>query len=314
MRRWLTGSRRLAGLHRRSTIVALVGIVALAGGCARPGGVDGDLLDDWPTMAAPAPYVPEPGRCYVNEFAPTSSLSTDRPVDCAKPHRLETVHVGTFTGAAADLQKPPRAGSGEITTAYADCDAKAREYVGDEWRNGRLRLGVALPTASAWTGGARWYRCDVEELSWAKGEPVPTNRTGSVKGALATADSPLRLGCFDVKLARTGKVDTMHPVDCGKPHNSEFVGVWDARKHGYPEKDRDWLPFYDGCLKRVAAYVGVPEDRNLRARTGVVTVPARSDDWQSGDRQVRCYLWVDGGRFTRSLKGVGPAGLPVPTG
>src|SRR5690606_17255804 len=126
MRRWLTGSRRLAGLHRRSTIVALVGIVALAGGCARPGGVDGDLLDDWPTMAAPAPYVPEPGRCYVNEFAPTSSLSTDRPVDCAKPHRLETVHVGTFTGAAADLQKPPRAGSGEITTAYADCDAKAR--------------------------------------------------------------------------------------------------------------------------------------------------------------------------------------------
>lgn len=307
MRRWFTG------LGRRLAAGTLVGVVTLlVGGCGRPGGVDGELTDDWPAMAAPVPYVPAAGVCYLNDFAPNPPLAADRPVNCAEPHRLETVHVGTFTGAAADSRQPPRPGADHLPTAYAECDAKAREFVGDEWRNGRLRLGIALPTPAAWAGGARWYRCDLEELSWAKGKPGPTNRAGSAKEALAAADSPLRLGCFNVTLVR-GTVDTMLPVDCAKPHNSQFAGVWTARDQGYPQQDRDWLPFYDGCYQRIAAYAGVPEDRNLRSRTGVVTVPAVRDDWRAGDRGVRCYLWVDGGRFTRSLKGAGPAGLPVQT-
>lgn len=308
MRRWLTGP------YQRLTAVALAGVVALAGGCGRPGGVDGDLTDDWPTLAAAMPYVPEAGLCYLNDYALNASLTTSKPVDCAESHRLETVHVGTFTGAAGDLRTPPRIGSEQISTAYADCDAKARAFVGDDWRNGRLRLGIALPTTAAWAGGARWYRCDLEEVSWATGEPNPINRTGSVKEALAAADSPLRLGCFNVKLARTGTVETLQSVDCVKQHNSQFAGVWTARNHGYPVKDKDWLPFYDGCYKQVAAFVGVPEDNNLRSRTGVVTAPAARDDWRAGDRGVRCYLWVEGGQFTRSLKGAGPAGLPVQTG
>lgn len=313
MRRWLTGRGRLTGLGRRLTAVALAGILTLlVGACGRPGGVDGDLTDDWPAMAEPVPYVPAIGVCYSNSFAPNPPLAADRPVDCAERHQLETVHVGTFTGAAADLPQPPRLGTDHLPAAYAECDAKTREFVGDEWRNGRLRLGIALPTPAAWAGGARWYRCDLEELSWAKGDPAPTSRVGSAKGALAAADSPLRLGCFNVSLA-LGTVDTMFPVDCAKPHNSEFAGIWTARDQDYPRRDEDWYPFYDGCLKQVAAYAGVPPDRNLRRRTGVVTVPAARDDWRAGDRGVRCYLWVDGGRFTRSLKGAGPSGLPIPT-
>lgn len=302
MRRWFKG-------------LALVGVVTLlAAGCGRPGGVDGDLTDDWAAIAAPVPYVPAAGVCYLNDFAPNLPLSANRPVDCAESHRLETVHVGTFIGADADRRVPPRPGSAEIRAAYTECDGKAREFVGDEWRAARLQIAIVAPAPAAWSGGARWYRCDLQEYSWADDDRVPINRADSLQGALAAADSPLRLGCFNVALASNGSVDTLVMVDCAQPHNSEFAGVWMAAPDtDHPDSDRDFLPLYDGCYQRVAAFAGVPEDRNLRSRTGVVTVPAAPGNWRAGDRGVRCFLWVEGGRFTRSLKAAGPAGLPVQT-
>lgn len=302
MRRWLTA-------------LVLTGAVTLTlAGCARPDGVDGELTDDWPAFAVPGPFQPVAGTCHLNEFAPAPPLSAHRPVDCAEKHRLETVHVGAFTGATAARPAAPRAGSAEMRAAYADCDAKAREFVGDEWRSGRLWLGVATPTPTAWSGGARWYRCDLQEIAWTKGTPVPVDRAGSLNGALASADSPLRLGCFTVTLSRLGKVDTMLPGACTKQHNGEFAGVWTAPPDAdYPTRDQDWLPYYEGCYQRVAAYAKLPRDRNLRARTGVVTVPGSAADWAAGDRGVRCYLWVRDARFTRSLKDAGPSGLPLRT-
>lgn len=301
MRRWFTGLV-LAGV-----------VVLLVSGCGLPSGVDGELADDWPAIAAPVPFVPTAGTCHAGDFQPVTQLSSYEPVDCAAEHRLETVHVGTFAATAA-RDAPPTAGSAESRAAYTACDGRAREFVGDEWRAGRLWLGLSTPSASAWSGGARWYRCDLVELSAVEDTGRQVTRRGSLKGALVAADSPLRLTCFNVTLARTGRVDTMPAVDCAKPHNSEFAGVWSApARLAHPVRDRDWLPFYDGCYQRVAAYAGVPNDRDLRSRTGVVTVPAGANDWKSGDRGVRCYLWADKGRFTRSLKGAGPAGLPVRT-
>jgi hypothetical protein len=302
MRRWLTG-------------LALAAAAALlVSGCAPPDGVDGELTDDWPVIGAPAPFVPVAGACHAGDFQPVTRLSSYEPVDCATEHRVETVHVGTFTGAAGARNAPPATGSDDFRAAFAECDGKAREFVGDEWRAGRLWLGVSAPAPSAWSGGARWYRCDLVELSAVEKTGRPVDRRASLLGALAAADSPLRLTCFQVTLGRVGRVDTMPAIDCAKPHNSEFAGTWTAPASvAHPVRDRDWVPFYDGCYQRVAAYTGVPKDRNLRARTGVVTVPASAADWKAGDRGVRCYLWANEGRFTRSLKGAGPAGLPVQT-
>lgn len=303
MRRWLTG-------------LALTGVVALlASGCGRPGGVDGELTDDWPAISAPVPFVPAPGTCHAGDFRPVTELEAYQPVGCDTDHRTETIHVGTFAGAAATRSAPPAAGTADLEGAYAECDAKARQFLGDDWRAGRLWLGVSTPSKPAWSGGARWYRCDLVETVTVENPGRSVNRRASLRDALTDADSPLRLGCFAVTLARTGKVEKMPGIGCSDPHNSEFVGAWTApRSVRYPDADRDWLPIYDGCYQRVAAYTGVPNDRNLRSRSGVVTVPASPEDWRSGDRGVRCYLWVEGGRFTRSLKGVGPGGLPVQTG
>ena len=60
--------------------------------------------------------------------------------------------------------------------------------------------------------------------------------------------------------------------------------------------------------------LAVPVDRNLRARAGVVTLPPSEAEWRLGNHGVRCYLWISDARFTRSLKGVGAAGLPVRRG
>jgi hypothetical protein len=291
--------------------VLVVGALTLAG-CGNPGGVDGDLTDDWAAFAEPRPFVPGAGVCHLTEFADTAPLDAYQPVVCVSTHRVETVHVGTFPDPAGPT--PPARDSAQIRAAYTECDGKAREYVGDEWRHGRLWLGVALPTATAWTAGARWFRCDLRELDNVEDDGQPVERTATLRDAL-TEVSPLRLTCYAIRVTDTGTVASMPSAGCDERHNGEFVGVWRAPDDlAYPARDSDWARFYDECYDVLAGYVGVPVDRNLRARAGVVTLPASEAAWRLGDRGVRCYLWISDARFTRSLKGVGEAGLPARRG
>jgi hypothetical protein len=221
--------------------------------------------------------------------------------------------VGAFTGAAANSATPPARGSAQFGTAYRECDAKSREYLGGDWRSGRLWLGVATPSPQGWTGGARWFRCDVTELTNVEDEGGTATRTASLKGSLRSR-GPLHLGCYAATLTRTRTIDRMPPVDCDTRHNSEFAGVWTAPATlTYPTAQRDWAAFYDGCFEVAARYARVPQN-SVRFRTGVVALPGGADDWRAGNRGVRCYLWIADGRFTRSLKGAGPAVLPVRTG
>lgn len=286
-----------------------VAVCVFASACGNPG-IDGRLADDWGALPEPKPFVPSAGVCHLTNFNEAPPLLTVNPLDCTILHKLETTHVGTFTAAAANRVSPPPRGSSEMRAAYAECDARTSEYVGGEWRDGRLWLGVALPTADAWNGGARWFRCDVSEMSTVESEGAVNARTASLKGALA-APSPLRLGCYATKLDKKQNIDTMTGVDCAKSHNSEYVGVWRAPDVTYPDRPGEWERFYTGCYEKVAKYVGVPNDRNIRFRTGVVTLPSGADGWKAGDRGVRCYLWISDAKFNRSLKGTGNAGLPV---
>ncbi|MEU8260942.1 septum formation family protein [Micromonospora sp. NPDC048999] len=289
----------------RVLIAALVVGAALTG-CATDG-LDGDLTDDWPALPQAGPFTPAVGVCQVADFTPTVTLDGYDPVGCDLPHRVETVHVGAFT---VDRSAPPAVGSVELRTAFADCDTRASGYVGDNWRAGRLRLAVALPTGPGWTTGLRWYRCDLTELTTVETAAQVVTRTGSLRDALK-GPSALRLGC-----QRTGgdlRVQKLTPIDCGTSHDAEFVGVWPAPEGPYPTKNADWVPLYAGCNSILARYVGVPDDAMLRFRSGVVVRPPGSGRWAVGDRGVRCYLWLSDRTVTASLKGAGEAGLPVRT-
>ncbi|MBM0234544.1 septum formation family protein [Micromonospora sp. STR1_7] len=292
-----------------TTLFAATVTAVLLVGCAGSGGLDGDLTDDWAAMAAPSAFTPAAGVCHAADFTDVVTLAGYDPVDCAGPHRLETVHVGAFP---AERATAPAGGSPELRGAFAECDTRASGYVGDDWRAGRLRLSVALPSGPGWVAGARWYRCDLTELTTVEAAATVVVRSGSLRDALKGA-STLRLGCQQTRGGAGRGAQTLVPVECGKQHDAEFVGVWRAPDTPYPTRDADWVPLYAGCRGVLGRYVGVPNDAELRFRSGVVVRPPGAGRWRVGDRGVRCYLWLSNRTVTASLKGAGPAGLPVRT-
>ncbi|TNH31004.1 hypothetical protein FHG89_04245 [Micromonospora orduensis] len=291
-----------------TTLFAVAVTAVLLVGCAGSGDLDGDLTDEWAAMAAPSAFTPAAGVCHAADFTDVVTLAGYEPVDCAGPHRLETVHVGAFPAQRATA---PAGGSAELRGAFAECDTRATGYVGDDWRAGRLRLSVALPSGPGWAAGSRWFRCDLTELSTVEAAATVVVRSGSLRDALKTP-SPLRLGCQQTRGA-AGRVQTLVPVECGRQHDAEFVGVWRAPDTPYPTRDADWAPLYTGCRSALGRYVGVPDDAELRFRSGVVVRPPGAGRWRVGDRGVRCYLWLSDRTVIASLKGAGPAGLPVRT-
>lgn len=296
---------------RRLLAAVALGAVALPlSGCGNPPGIDGELADDWAPVSAPVAFVPPAEVCHASPYAEVGPMASFETVDCASRHRTETVHVGTYRGPAANLAAAPKKGSAEARAAYQECDEKAKAYVGNDWRLGRLWLGMVQPSPQAWSGGARWFRCEMTEVTTVEDDGQTTLRTGSLRNIL-TKPSPVALTCYAVKLDGAGSIDTMPPADCRKVHNAEFAGIWNAPETGYPKKDADWDRFHNECRKVIAKYVGVPADANIRFRTGVVSLPGAEDQWALGNRGVRCYLWLNDQKLTRSLRGAGPKALPV---
>jgi hypothetical protein len=295
----------------RLGITAALSLSLLLAGCGNPGGVDGDLTNGWSALPAPTGFVPVAETCHLATFAPVGLRATYEEVDCKLRHRTETVFVGTYVDPAAEAAAPPADGSAAARETYRTCDLTTSEYVGGPWRSGRLWIGVTQPSPAAWTGGARWFRCEVKEVSSIEDNDNTVMRIGSLKDALASPASPLRLNCYAIKLDANGVIDLMPGLTCKADHNAEFVGVWNAGDLDYPTQDKQWATFHDGCRKLIANFVGVPDDNDLQFRTGVVSMPGGEDVWALGDHGVRCYLWLDGSVLTSSLKGKGVKGLPI---
>jgi hypothetical protein len=297
MRRWMTAAF----------------VAFLVSGCsASPRSAEPEAAAPLPAgsrTAAPAagPTAAASPMCHPRGLAATGTAPTGT-VDCAAPHGAETIYVGELPGAPAAA---PAAGSPAQLAAYAECDKRAAAHLGADWRTARLRLAVVLPTAAAWSGGARWYRCDVEEVSLIGPDGRGVTRSGGLAGALAAADAPLRLLCNRMEIDRARKVINVPPVPCEQKHNGEFVGVWRATPTTYPARTEDYIPFFEACREAIGAYAGVPVDRWLVHRADVVPVLAPAAEWKAGDRGVRCYLYLNDRQVTRSLKGAGDKGLPV---
>ena len=301
-----------SGLRIRLGIMATLCAVLLStAACGKPGGVDGDLTNGWAPMAAATGFEPVGGTCHGANFNEVGTRGTYEEIDCGLRHRTETVFVGGYESPAADADEPPADGSAGARAAYQICDDQTTTYVGGPWRTARLWVGVTHPTVAAWSGGARWFRCDVLELSSIEDNGGLVQRDGSLRGVLADGTSNLQLGCYAVQLGAAGAIDTMPPVACTAKHNGEFVGVWDAGALAYPKDDAGWAKYHDGCRKLIASYVGVPDDQDLQYRTGVISLPGGDDVWALGDHEVRCYLWLDGAALAGSLKGKGVQSLPV---
>ena len=301
----------MCAVRRGSIAAALVGAVALvAAGCGRPPGVDGDLTNNWPAMPEAKIPVPADHACYRTYSATQDAFARIRdPVECSGPHEVETVHVGIFTGEDAGRDTPPPAGGPGRRTAYEDCAASARTFLGDDWRTGRLRLYLTVPPDIYWQAGVRWYRCDLVAFRDVD-EHLPDLPGASLRGALSGA-RPYGVGCLNVTVAN-GAVQSMVAVDCATAHNGELAGVYDAPDVPYPSDAAARTAMSaKGCLSTIAKFAGVPDDANTRYRTGYVTYGFGAQEWALGNRGVRCYLWRSNKTYTRSLKGAGTGVLPI---
>lgn len=281
---------------------------ALLTGCANPSGVDGDLTDDWPALPEARPFAPESGVCHAGEKALTeASRGIYAPLDCAGRHGAETVHVGQFTGADAERATMPERGSAPTRAAFAECDAKAKEYVGGDWRTALLKLDLVLPSLQSWAGGGRWFRCDLRQTG--AFDSAGESRTGPLKDALAK-EPRLLLRCYRPVLSNDRRlVDLINPVACTGPHRVEFAGVWTAPDTSYTDFVQNTDRSHAACLGVVAAFAKVPHDRDIEYRVGTIFYPPHEEEWRTGYRGVRCFLW-SWADVRRPLKGAGPGVLP----
>lgn len=281
----------------------VVVLLLFAAGCGKPAGTDGSLVDDWPAPAEPTVFTPAAGVCLPE--ARFTGIATYTPLDCSSPHEVEVVHVGQFAGTDVTRSQPPARGSTGLQTAFAACDKATKEYVGGDWRGARLYVEVSVPNLQAWQGGARWYRCDVNE-TLSLDSYFFQKRTSSVRDLLKT-DSNLLHRCFNPALI-DGDLERMEKVDCDKPHRAEYAGVWTAPDTPYADFTKNSARTHQGCRGVIAAFTKVPNDNQFKYRIG--TIIYNPTDWTGGDRGVRCFLWDDKD-MKRSMKGAGPAALPI---
>lgn len=298
-------------MRRWQAVATGVLVGALLTGCGTIAGTDGDLTDDWRGFPDAKPFTPHAGVCHLSA-EPTGYLSSYAPLDCEQVHRVETVHVGVFSGADADRISPPPLGSPAMRGAFAECDVKVKQFVGADWRGGRLTVQVVPPSPQGWAGGGRWYRCDMFELDALDGGTARDHpndhaieRTGTLRDVL-TRPTPLAYSCFN-----EDRWGYLRPVACDKPHRFEYVGILTVPDASYARFETDPNRIHQGCLSVIAAYVNVPDDAKMRYRTGTTFRPPSEEAWERGDRGVRCFLWSSDRDLTRSLKGAGPKALPI---
>src|ERR1700754_2653271 len=159
-------------MRRLAAALGFILILASAG-CA-----SSDITDGWHVMAAAKQFRPAAGTChaFLDGTADEAGADEYKPVPCSGPHKAETVAVLDLTAAEAASSTP------FINSAYAECAKRVNAWLGGDWRTGWTIIHPLLPSAEAQSGGARWIRCDIGELSPANRSVV--ERTGSMKGIL----------------------------------------------------------------------------------------------------------------------------------
>jgi hypothetical protein len=284
-------------------IVAVVLAAAGLAGCQAAGGRKpaGTVAS-----ASPSPMPPAVGACYqapAEVNAREAGVQGLAKVACDQPHVLETYHVGQFPADVAALATMPQTYQPASRAAFADCEAKAKDHLGDDWFTGRVYLVYSRPTITEWDAGARYYRCDLAEVKTIV-KPVMVARTGSVRDGLRGA-RPLASTCHDkVNDASIGFQD-LTAVDCAGPHDAEFAGVFATADEVPPlTTDAQETAGRAQCNKLVAAYLGgTPDEMQVSS----MFWGWNSTDWARGDKRVRCYAANYKGepKLKGSVKGIG---------
>jgi hypothetical protein len=297
-------------VRRLSAVLLAIVVVSLAGCAPAPEGVDRRLADDWPKAGEPILPKPALGACATTDAENTEYLDLSKfiPVDsCSGTHVTETFHLGTFAGALGERPSPPTTPA-DLSAAWKDCGAVAREYLGDDWRTGRVRIIVYTPSATHWSAGARWYRCEVVSVKSENGGLA--RRTGSARDGLRGA-RPLAINCSNMHNETADSFEDLIDAPCDQPHKAEFVGVGEVTSGAYPDSgDASEKAFGPICANLAAKFLNVTRAQYDRHQQFNVAWWVVSEDrWALGDRSASCYVTTSK-LVSISVRGYGNRNLP----
>jgi hypothetical protein len=278
---------------RRWAAALGLGLILFSAGCAGGGA---DITDGWRMMPAASQFRPDVGKCHA-ELIDLGDAVDYRPVPCTSSHKAETVAVFDLTPAEALTADSRQA------KAYSECSKRINAWLGNDWRTGWTTIAPVLPGELGWTGGARWVRCDVAQISPDEREVIA--RKGSMKGALKPGGK-LQMKCTNSELA-DGDIVNLRPASCTSWHNGEFAGLFQSKTRDQPTDAQ----LEKGCYPVLARFTGVPNDRDLSKRMGWLAFASDDEGWYRGDHSVRCFVWFGDWDVTGSYRKAGPGRLPA---
>jgi hypothetical protein len=292
--------------------VAAAAVLALGGcGTARIAG-DADLSGDWavlPKAEVPTPVAgvcrPKVGSDKVVDWA-LASFFLEPPIECTKQHVTETYYVGKLPASEENKPAAPDPGDAAFKTAYTTCAKQATSYLGGDYHNARVSIVAVLPVDEQWQGGARWYRCELIEISDTKETIVA--RSSSARNGLR-GSKPLAVACANDTLTSDKKyVTNIVFVACSKPHYMEYTGVWTPSDGRYPGNSAQSTDKSDNCFRLGATYLGMSVSQ-LHTVGGISWDSWGGSElmWSVGDRGVRCFMGpYERKQRTGSIKGKSP--------
>ncbi|GHJ48337.1 hypothetical protein Cs7R123_56790 [Catellatospora sp. TT07R-123] len=278
---------------RRLALLASATILLAAGCSSAPSSDAGPATPS--ASAAAETYEPKAGSCLKvlgDLDKPAQDRQADKVVSCTESHDLQIVGAGTLDqGPTTDA----------MDKAYQDCDGMARRFLHEDWRNGKLEIGVFHTKSASRSDGVRWWECALIPY-YAYDSPNSTDQ--DLSGGIP---AKLRYGCQTLNEVN-GKLADIHDVACSTPHQAEYTGaIVMPVGTKYPTDAASWKSIHTRCRAVVAAYVGVSKSY---PDMDIYSEPLRTrDDWAKR-RDVRCFIYLWPKKMTGSAKGTHGKGVP----
>lgn len=107
--------------------------------------------------------------------------------------------------------------------------------------------------------------------------------------------------CFDSP--ETEEISRIETIACDAPHDHEVYLLFDLNATNFPGADAVARTASDGCLAGFDEYVGIAY---AESTLDVGFLPPSETTWDSGDREVVCYLFdFSGAPLTAGAKDSG---------
>lgn len=283
-----SGEPDRSGPTASSTSVVDAPSGAAAGPTDAPGAPDvGDCLEPLTGPLVEGHHLPEIVDCddpHGGEIV--TVVDVEAPAEDVYPFDLEGLdeRAGECVGTADTPGALDRfVGFGPLELPAADIEATG---VDAAYRVSGIEYAMYLAGPAAWSRGERWLACAAVLRN---SRTSPSAYSGTLRDALATpGELAEQLSWCKVQ---SDERNSYQPVPCDQPHNYEQLATFDAGDADDPDPGDAAL---GGLSQRLCPTVsslatGGRSDR-LPDGLGLGWTYPLPEEWQRGDRTVRCYV------------------------